>query len=404
MVPEKKILLIIPYGSVGGMERLALNFYDYYKSKGYPVKVLKLICLKNDIINFKLDELFVSKKDLSEMSKKDRLLFYLKIPFLIRANIKKHNITHSIAFGDMANLFSSLSYSKEYKIGSVHALKSVEFQNKTLFHTLTKYGYQSSYKYLNKLVCISTAIKTDLIENCKYKFDNTEVIYNPHDIDAITNLSQEPLNSLTEIKIFEKPCIVFLGRLSYQKAPWHFIKSFYLAHKQQPEINLVIIGDGDENVTNYINSLISKLGLSTNVFLLGRKSNPYKYLAKSKVLVLSSYYEGTPNVIVESIILDIPIVSSNCTLGISELMSLTTHPEKKENTVVEAGIITPNFYKDSLKIPKDETFIHEEKLMAEALGDVLVNNKYKDNLIKHKKVLLKKFNLKNVSDSYLKSS
>lgn len=127
------------------------------------------------------------------MSKVQRLKFYLSSPLFINKIIKKYKITHSIAFGDMANLFSSLSFSKEYKIGSIHALKSVEFKNDSTFNKIVKYGYKTCYKKLNKLVCISKAIKLDLINHCNYKFENLEIIYNPHDIESIERLSQEPL-------------------------------------------------------------------------------------------------------------------------------------------------------------------------------------------------------------------
>ena len=107
----KSILLIMPYGSVGGMERLAINFYNYYKNNGYTVKAIKIIKLESDIINFGDDELFLSNIDFFEMSFAKRFLFYLKIPFMIRKIIKQNKTSHSIAFGDMANIFSSLTFS-----------------------------------------------------------------------------------------------------------------------------------------------------------------------------------------------------------------------------------------------------------------------------------------------------
>ncbi len=124
----KNILLIIPYGGVGGIERLALNFYNHYVSKGYIVKVIKIIQLDSDIIHFGVDEIALSTKDFIKMPFINRLYFYCKIPFLIHKIIKKNKISHSISFGDMTNFFSSLSFTKEYKIGSIHSFKSIEFK------------------------------------------------------------------------------------------------------------------------------------------------------------------------------------------------------------------------------------------------------------------------------------
>jgi hypothetical protein len=89
MVSNKKsILLIMPYGSVGGMERLAIHFYNYYKSIGVTVKGLKFIKLSTDIINFGEDEIFFKHHDFNAMSKIERLLFYFNAPNLIRKIIK----------------------------------------------------------------------------------------------------------------------------------------------------------------------------------------------------------------------------------------------------------------------------------------------------------------------------
>ncbi|KAB1071274.1 glycosyltransferase [Tamlana haliotis] len=400
---KKNILLIMPYGSVGGMERLALTFYDYYKEKGHQIKVLKLIQLQNDIINFGEDELYLSTVDFSEMKASKRLLFYAKSPIHIRKIIKKYNITHSIAFGDMANLFSSLTQTKEFKIGSIHALKSVELITNTFFNKLTRFGYKHLYGKLNKLVCISKAIKEDLIANCAYKFSNLEVIYNPHNTSEIVKRSQETIKDPLEKELFLKKTILFLGRLSVQKSPWHLLNAFAEVISTDKKINLILVGDGDYAVQQIVYSRIKDLNLSNNVHLLGRKSNPYKYIHASNVLVLSSLYEGTPNVIVESIAVGTPVVSSFCTKGIIELMSTKDYNETDSNIEVEAGIVTPNFFNGEIGIPKSFSLIYEEKLLAKALLKVINNSEeYKEKLHLNKQELLKKFNLEYVAKQYLK--
>ncbi|MBU2951159.1 glycosyltransferase [Tamlana agarivorans] len=398
----KNILLIMPYGSVGGMERLALTFYNYYKSEGYNVKALKFIKLNNDIINFGDDELFIKPYDFADMSKQERLSFYLKAPTYIRKTIKKHKITHSIAFGDMANLFSALTFTNEYKIGSIHALKSVELTNKTFFNSLTRIGYTKFYGRLNKLVCISKAIKEDLISKCDYKFSNLEVIYNPHNTQDIVDLSKVKIEDVEEQKIFSKKTVLFLGRLSVQKSPWHLIKAFKLVQAELKDVNLVLIGDGDKSVIQYIKTQIKEFNLTENVCFLGRKNNPYKYINASNVLVLSSHYEGTPNVIVESIAIGTPIVSSFCTKGIIELMSTKEYKETQENIILESGIVTPNLFKGVLGLPKDTTLTNEEVLLSKALIQVLENDSFKLNLNEHKIELLTKFDLNFVANQYLK--
>ena len=399
----KNIMLIIPYGSVGGMERLAYNFYTYYKENGFNVKVIKLIQLKSDIINFGADEIPMSTKDFSDMKFVVRLIFYLKMPYLIRKEIKKHNIVHSISFGDMCNVFSSLTFTEEHKVASIHALKSVEFIFKSFLNTIFKLSYKSSYRLFDKVVCISKAIKDDLIKNCNYKFPyNLEVIYNPHDIENIERMGKELLDDEKEEALFNNnKVILFLGRMSVQKAPWHLVKSFILLLDKSPETKLVMIGDGNRNVTDHLDKLIKQHSLQEKVVFLGRKSNPYKYLKRAKILALTSYYEGTPNVIVEAIACDTPVVASNCTDGVSELMSISEYEEKDRLIRTESGYITPNFFKGALDIPNDDLFTEEEVYFSKALQYILQDESFKVNLSRNKKKLLSKFNLENVCNQYI---
>lgn len=398
----KKILLIMPYGSVGGMERLALTFYNYYKKQGHEVKAVKLIRLPSDIINFGDDEIALSDIDFAEMPASKRALFYLNAPMRIRQLIRQHQITHSIAFGDMANVFSSLTFTREFKIASIHALKSVEFANPAFLNKVFKFAFRSTYKKFDKVVCISKAIKTDLLENCGFAFpEKLQVIYNPHDIAEINRKSLEMLDN-DEENLFSGAVVLFLGRMSIQKSPWHLVKAFHLLKQKRPDAKLIFIGDGEAKVEAYVMKLIESLQLK-DVHFLGRKSNPYQYLAKAKLLALTSFYEGTPNVIVEAIALGIPVVSSNCTDGITELMSLSKMENRNGNIVTESGIVTPNLFKGVLGIPADDAIIPEEIAIAEAMNDILASDEFKKSLSDSKAELLEKFDLDKVAGEYLQN-
>lgn len=396
----KSILLFMPYGSVGGMERLAYTFYKKYKELGYKVYGVKIIGLNSDIINFGEDEIALSLKDFVEYSKIDRIKFYLSIPFKLRQIIIDKKIDYTISFGDMANCFSALTKTKENKIASIHSLKSVEITQLTLMNKLFIKSYKTIYKRFNKVVCISKGIKQDLINNFSYAFDNLKVIYNPHDVQYIVNKSKEEIGDIAESKIFNKETIIFLGRFSIQKSPWHLINAFYKSKNENR--NLVFIGDGNEEVFDFLKKQVKDLKLENQVFFLGRKSNPYKYLKRAKILALSSLYEGTPNVIAEAIALGIPIISSNCTEGIVEMMSYKKKILKEEIIFTESGLITPNLFKKKLEIPRESNFIEEELVFSKAIDLVFDSySSYRIDIEKHKGHLMSKFELEKVCYDYL---
>lgn len=390
----------MPYGSVGGMEKLAYTFYSHYKSLGYNVTAVKIIKLANDIVNFGDDEYGLSSKDFADYSKIDRIKLYRSIPKKLKEIIIENHIDYTISFGDMANCFSALSKTEEIKIASIHAVKSVELSAKSLMNTLFRLSYKTIYKRFAKVVCISEGIRKDLQTNFNYKFNNLEVIYNPHDYNFIKLKGEEVIEDAFENDIFDKGVVLFVGRLSVQKAPWHLINAFFLS--QQKELNLVFIGDGSSVILELLIKQARDLGIQDRVFFLGRKENPYKYLKRAKVIALTSYYEGTPNVIAEAIALDIPIICSDCTTGIAEMMSINKKELHVKNVLTEAGIITPSFFDEKLEIPNDLNFIDSEKTFAVAINYFFENaNHFKEILHRNKISLGKKYDLVEVGNKYI---
>lgn len=394
----------MPYGSVGGMERLAFTFYQFYKNQGHVVKAVKIIGLENDIISFGEDEYVLSKKDLWEIPSGKRLLFYAKGPGLLRKIIKKEKITHSIAFGDMANMYSSLTRTNEFKIASIHSLKSMELFHPTGMNKLFRLGYRTTYKAFGKVVCISEEIRKDLVENCGFRFpEKLQVLYNPHDITGVRKMAGVALDDTSEEALFTKNTIVFLGRLSVEKALWHMVNAFRILSDRHPEANLVFIGDGDAQVMTYLEKQISGHGLSDKITFLGRKSNPYRYISRAKLLAMTSYFEGVPNVIIEAMALGIPTVTSLSTKGLFEIMSLQKPVEKDQMVFTEAGIITPSFFKGQMAIPEESPLIAEEKIYASALEQVLESEHFSRSIKENEVALLKKFDIQPVAEGYLQT-
>ncbi|MEN1957894.1 glycosyltransferase [Luteimonas changyuni] len=398
---RRHILLIIPYGGVGGMERLALNLYRHYRSLGDRVKVMKLVRLPDDIVNFGEDEIALSERDLTEMSALRRAGFYLSIPFSIARTVRAHGISHSIAMGDMGNLFSSLSPSREFRVASIHSLKSAELAGGGVLNRIFGLAYRSSYRRFDRVVSISRAIRNDLLENCGYRFPhNLDVVYNPHDLTSITEAATEAL-APEEAALFSGPTVVFLGRLTGVKALWHLIRAFQAVLERGMQARLVFIGDGDANLTGYLQSLVDGYGIAAHVTFLGRRTNPYKYLFHADVLALSSHFEGTPNVIVEAIALGVPVVSSHCTDGVVELMSTRDVGGFDTPLALEAGIMTPPLTGRRDEITHQTPMMPAELALADGIAAVLENPSYRESVRRNRGKLLQKFELARSAHAYL---
>jgi glycosyltransferase involved in cell wall biosynthesis len=88
--------------------------------------------------------------------------------------------------------------------------------------------------------------------------------------------------------------------------------------RAEHDIRLVILGEGRERPS--LETLIGELGVAKDVRLLGFQKNPYSYMAHAAAFVLSSAWEGLPNVLIEALACGCPIVSTDCPSGPSELL------------------------------------------------------------------------------------
>ncbi|OHX51976.1 glycosyltransferase [Planococcus faecalis] len=109
----------------------------------------------------------------------------------------------------------------------------------------------------------------------------------------------------TETKAFD---IIFLGRLAEAKNPLRFINIIKKVSLEYPNIKVAIIGDG--NLKFDCQKKIKEIGLTENIEMLGFLSNPYGIVKNSRILCMTSKWEGFGLVAVEALALGLPVVAS----------------------------------------------------------------------------------------------
>ena len=111
--------------------------------------------------------------------------------------------------------------------------------------------------------------------------------------------------------------MVSVGRLTNQKDHLTLLKSIKLLDKSF-KVKLIIIGKGINK--KLLQSYIKKNKLQNKVYLLGYLDNPYHYINDSDIVILTSKYEGLPNILLEAQYLKKYIISSNCISGPKEIL------------------------------------------------------------------------------------
>lgn len=178
--------------------------------------------------------------------------------------------------------------------------------------------YQFSLFFSDRIIVQSEYMQRDLYNILKFKKikQSTHLIYNPINIDKVyfqsLNYEINPINSIQNCDV------ISVGRLESQKDHETTILAFSRYNSIHPSAKLHILGDGSLRLA--LESLVNELSLQNNVVFHGHVINPYPYIARSKMLVMSSLYEGFSNVILEALCLNIPVVVSNCPGGNSEIV------------------------------------------------------------------------------------
>lgn len=173
------------------------------------------------------------------------------------------------------------------------------------------------YRSVDHFIAVSHKEAQDLLDSFPYlSEDKVTVVYNPVVDEKLTRKSREALNHPWFDPGREQPVLLAVGRLTYLKNFSLLIRAFKLVRKR---INgrLVILGEGEQR--NKLEHLIKRLGLTKYVEMPGFVENPYKFMSRADVFVLSSRSETFGNVLVEAMAVGTPVVSTDCG-GPSEIL------------------------------------------------------------------------------------
>ena len=213
--------------------------------------------------------------------------------------------------------------SAELNVPFASILKNYQYADKPFSHNLFYFlankiiagGMKLFYKNADAIVAVSEGIKKELTNDFGVGENRIEAIENPVDVEKIKNLAaEEPETNVFNENAFN---IVSVGRLERQKGFDILIEAFAEMEKKT-NAELYIIGEGSARAA--LEKQIKERGLSDKAFLLGFRQNPYQYMSRADLFVLSSRYEGFGLVIVEAMICGTPVVSADCPSGPNEII------------------------------------------------------------------------------------
>ena len=177
------------------------------------------------------------------------------------------------------------------------------------------------WKLASKKIHIVTVPTLLTLDYIKFQniFDDKKIIFLPDPVYQIREIVNQKNELVEEHLDKKKKYIISVGRLTNQKNFSLLIKAFNEIRKINDQFKLLIIGEGEEKKN--LELLILNLNLENDIIFLGFKKNVFKYIKLSNLVLSTSLWEDPGFFLIESGILNKPIISSDCPNGPSELLS-----------------------------------------------------------------------------------
>jgi len=172
------------------------------------------------------------------------------------------------------------------------------------------------YPQADGIVAVSQGAARDMVRTLGLPLARLRVIYNPTVIPELFAKAREPVQE-PWLAAGQPPVILGVGRLGQEKDFATLMRAFAQVRQQRPA-RLIILGEGRERAR--LQALVSELGLRGQVALPGFVANPYAYMARAQVFVLSSVFEGLPNTLIEAMACETSVVSTDCQSGPREIL------------------------------------------------------------------------------------
>lgn len=310
---REKVALFVPNLQAGGVERMRVHLANGFDRAGYDVDLVlaqskgRFLQDVNEGVNIiDLDTTFVTGMGIGSVCP-DLIAYLRRIhPDIFISSMNHVNIV-SIVSHKLSSVQIKLIVSEHNPPAEDSGLKQ------KMVNTLAT----ATYRWPDEIVAVSDGVADEVAKTYSLPRDDISVINNPVVTDEIFNKMEEPVHH-SWIENPQYQVILGVGRFHRQKDFQTLIRSFEIVNKKVENTRLLMLGDGTQREN--LEGLVRELELEEVVDFLGYVDNPYKYMSKSSVFVLSSRWEGFGNVLVEALACGCPVVSTDCPTGPREIL------------------------------------------------------------------------------------
>ncbi len=214
------------------------------------------------------------------------------------------------------------------------------------------WAYRRFYRQLNSVVCQSRYMRDDLARNLGFPAEKAVVINNPIDVEHIRQLAREPTETGLSWRTDDKASTIHLvaaGSLMHVKGFDMLIEALALCGN--PRLHLTLLGEGP--LLEDLQRLTVEKGLAGQVRFVGFQKNPYAFFARADAFVLSSRFEGFPNVVLEALACGTPVIATPSPGGVREILEGVDGCVLADNVSAEALAKALAGFNGNYRMPPD---------------------------------------------------
>ncbi|WP_338752825.1 glycosyltransferase [Bacillus sp. FJAT-52991] len=308
----KKKAFFLPSLVGGGAERVILNLAIEFADQGYDVDLILAKAIGEYLDQVPSNINIIDLNSSRVLYSLFPMIQYLKEykPDSLLSALNHTNII-AICAVLLANVQTKVFVSVHNQLTQFSTNYSRRFVVK-LIPFLMKWSFRKA----EKVIAVSNGVAEDLQRKIKLPQEKIQVIYNPVVDAGLMKKAKEKIDH-PWFESSELPVILATGRLEAEKDFSSLIQAFARV-RQKKLAKLIILGEGQER--EQLEELIESLGLKDDVWMPGFVVNPYAYMNKADLFVLSSQYEGLPTVLIEALACGSEVISTDCPSGPREVL------------------------------------------------------------------------------------
>lgn len=304
MILNKKRVIFFINSEVGGGERMSVNI-----SKMLPTDefVVKYIVIRDDALKMNatsVTDFIPEGSDIEFLDAKGHIDKVIKLYKVLKRERPE------IAFASHYNINDKILFLKPFLNGVKFIIRAENCYS--TFVDSKKFIIRHTFNKADVLIAQTDEMRDDFIQNAGLPAERIVTLENPVDVETIEKRVKDK-NS--PYPVDEKKHIVAVGRFHSQKGFDYLVQALALVRKSSPAVDLYIVGSyaGQwQSEYDKVMHIAEELGVRESIHCLGFNDNPFIYMKYADCFVLSSRFEGLPNVLVEAMFLKTPVAAFKC--------------------------------------------------------------------------------------------